>query len=105
MPYFRVNPVAATEGAGFVDFVISLDQASTNEIRVNYDTDIGTATYGSNQPDYLRAFGTLVYAPGQTSQTLRVTLVANTLPERTELFWLDLTSPVNATIARFLDRN
>src|SRR5690349_17848162 len=98
MPYFRVNPVAVSEGAPFVDIVISLDQASSNEIRVNYDTVNGSANFNSAQPDFQRLLGTLIFAPGETSKTLRVNLVNNTVDEATELFWLDLNSPVNATV-------
>ncbi|NRF72104.1 hypothetical protein HLB44_34485 [Aquincola sp. S2] len=100
MPYFRVNPVAVSEGSAFVTLTITLDQASTNEIKVNYDTVNGLAFHNSSAPDFQRSFGTLVFAPLETSKTLQVNIVNNTTAEGAELFWLDLNTAVNATIAQ-----
>jgi len=98
MPYFRVTPVAASEGAGTLDFVITLDEASTNEVRVTYNFDQGTAVYSGSGQDFVTQSGTLVFSPGQVSRTLTVTLTNNTTAEPTEAFWLDLNAPVNATV-------
>ncbi len=98
MPYLRATPVAAAEGAAFLEFTVTLDQASGNEIKVNYDTVNGIANYNSSAPDFQRSFGTLTFSPGETSKTVRVNLVNNTALEGTELFWLDLNTPVNASI-------
>lgn len=102
MPTLRATPVSATEGAGFVDVLITLDAAATNEVRVAYNTLNGTANYSSSAPDFQRANGTLVFAPGETSKTVRVNLVNNTTVENTEVFWFELSSPVNTTIAQAL---
>ncbi len=98
MPYLRATPVAAAEGAAFIEFTITLDQASGNEIKVNYDTVNGIANYNSSAPDFQRNYGTLSFAAGETSKTVRVNLVNNTTQEGTELFWLDLNTPVNASV-------
>jgi hypothetical protein len=102
MPYLSATATAAGESAGFVDIVVTMDTPSTNSVSVSYDTLNATANYHSSQPDYQRANGTLVFAPGETSKTVRVNVVANTVIENTELFWFELTSPVNATIVRRL---
>jgi hypothetical protein len=102
MPYISATATAAGESAGFVDIVVTMDTPSTNSVSVSYDTLNATANYHSSQPDYQRANGTLVFAPGETSKTVRVNVVANTAIENTELFWFELTSPVNATIVRRL---
>ena len=102
MPYLSATATAAGESAGFVDIVVTLDAASTNQVTVAYDTVNATANYHSSVPDYQRANGTLVFAPGETSKTVRVNVVSNTVAEATELFWFELSSPVNATIVRRL---
>jgi hypothetical protein len=102
MPYLSATATAAGESAGFVDIVVTLDAASTNQVTVAYDTVNATANYHSSVPDYQRANGTLVFAPGETSKTVRVNVVSNTALESTELFWFELSSPVNATVVQRL---
>ena len=97
MPYFRVDPIAVSEGAATATFVIRLDAASQNEIKVNYTQQNETAANGS---DYNYQFGTLTFAPGETSKTLQIPLINNTVAEATEAFWLDLYGPVNAVVAQ-----
>lgn len=99
MPYIRVKPVAASEGAGTLSFVVQLDAASVNEVRVAYGTDVGSATYGGNQDFYLRQ-GTLVFALGETTRVVQVLLADGTVAEGTESFSLDLNSAVNATVSQ-----
>ncbi len=100
MPYLSATATAAGESAGFVDIVVTLDAASTNPVSVSYDTLNATANYHSSVPDFQRANGTLVFAPGETSKTMRVNVVTNTTLESTELFWFELSSPVNATVVQ-----
>lgn len=98
MPYLRAKPVATSESSGTVSFVVFLDVASVNEIKVNYGVDAGTAVYSGSGIDFRTQSGTLTFAPGETSKTLTVQVVDNTAAESTELFWLDLNTPVNATV-------
>jgi len=102
MPYISATAAAAGESAGFVDILVSLDAASTNTVSVDYQTLNATANYHSSQPDYQRVTGTLVFAPGETSKTVRVNLVSNTAAEGPELFWFELSDPVAATIVQRL---
>ena len=99
-PYVLATPVAVSEGAPYVDVIVQLSAPSPNEVRVNYSTSAGTASSGGSTPDYLHQSGTLVFAPGETTETVRITLRDNTIAEPTEVFWLDLTSPVNAVVAQ-----
>ena len=102
MPYLSATATAAGENAGFVDIVVTLDAASTNSVSVNYDTLNATANYHTSVPDFQRSNGTLVFAPGETSKTVRVNVVSNTAIEPTELLWFELSAPVNATVAQRL---
>ena len=96
-PQLFAWPLAASEGDTFATFVIQLSAPSLNEVRVNYSQDNGTALNGS---DYSYYAGTLVFAPGETLKTLPVPVLDNTTAEATELFWLDLSGAVNATVAQ-----
>jgi len=95
MSYFRVDPIAVSESAGFADFVIRLDAALAVEARVNYGIDAGTAA--GNQ-DFRGQSGTLIFAPGETSKTVRVELLDGNVVEPTEIFWIDLNTAVNAVV-------
>lgn len=75
---------------------ISLSQPSTLPVTVNYATTDGSATAVTT--DYVRNSGTLTFAPGQTSQTITVRSRRDALIEPTENFFVNLSSPTNATI-------
>jgi hypothetical protein len=78
--------------------VISLSAPSGNEVRVNYGLNDGTAVYSGSGQDFQSYSGTLVFAPGETTKTLPVVVIDNSTAESTEVFWLDLNTPVNAVI-------
>jgi glucose/arabinose dehydrogenase len=98
-PTISINDVSVTEGnAGTANagFTVSLSNASSQTITVNYATADNTATAGS---DYVTAGGTVTFTPGQTSQPVSVTVNGETTFEPNETFNVNLTSPTNATIA------
>jgi hypothetical protein len=93
-----VNDVTLVEGAAGTTtavFTLSLSAASSQTISVGYSTENGTATSGS---DYSAASGVLVFAPGETSKTIAVTVNGDALNEADETFWLNLSGVVNAVI-------
>ena len=95
----RIGDVTVTEGnTGTVaaTFTVTLSAASTETITVAYATGNGTATAGS---DYQAASGTLTFAPGETSKTITVLVNGDRLGEPNETFFVNLSSPTNATIA------
>ena len=49
----------------------------------------------------MTASGTVTFAPGQTSQTVAVSVKGDTLNEANEQFLVSFTSPTNATIGGF----
>jgi len=98
-PTISINDVSVTEGnAGTTNagFTVSLSNASSQTITVNYATANNTATAGS---DYVTASGTATFTPGQTSQPVSVTVNGDTTFESNETFFVNLTSPTNATIS------
>ncbi|MBW4543591.1 MAG: glycoside hydrolase family 9 protein [Symplocastrum torsivum CPER-KK1] len=99
LPTLSINDVTVTEGdSGTTNavFTVNLSAASTQTVSVNYATANGTATAGS---DYTATSNTLSFAPGQTSQTISLPIVGNTLAEGSENFTLNLSNPTNATIS------
>jgi WD40 repeat protein len=77
-------------------FTIQLNAASASQVSVNYTTANGTATAGG---DYVQSSGTLIFAPGETTKTVDVSVVDDLVDEPTESFQLNLSNAVNATIA------
>lgn len=74
---------------------VSLSQASSQTVTVNYATADGLALSTS---DYQSASNTLTFAPGQTTQTITVRSRPDSVPEPAENFFVNLSSPTNATI-------
>lgn len=77
-------------------FTVTLSRAATQPVTVNYATGGGTATAGS---DYTAANGTLTFAVGETSKTVVVNAIGDTVVEADETFALTLSSPNGATLA------
>lgn len=79
---------------------VTLSQSSTQTVTVDYDTQDGAppgaATTAHN--DYNSASGTVTFTPGQTSQTIPITVNASGLTSNAG-FSVILSNPVNATIS------
>src|SRR5205823_7954473 len=99
-PTISINDVAQLEGnsgtSAFV-FTVTLSNASSQTVTVQYTTSDGTAMTADN--DYVAASGTVTFNPGETSKSITVTVNGDTKFEANETFFVDLTVPVNATIA------
>jgi hypothetical protein len=76
-------------------FDVTLSQASTQTITVDFATANGTASAGS---DYVAATGTLTFAPGETTKQIVVDVVGDLSPELHETFSVTLSDAVNAVI-------
>ena len=98
-PAISIGDTAVTEGNGSTTtaaFTVSLSNASTQTVTVNYATAGDTATSGT---DFLAANGTATITPGLLSTTVNVTVNGDTTFEPNEFFLVNLTSPSNATIS------
>src|SRR5262249_2153979 len=94
-----VNDVTVTEGGDGVStatFTVRLLTAHTSAVTVNYATANGTATAAS---DYLSRSGSLTFAAGETTKSVDVTLIGDTVDEQNETFYLNLSNAVGTTIA------
>lgn len=85
----------------FSKFTVTLSKASTKQITVHYATSDGTAKSGH---DYTSKSGTLTFDPGQTSKTVTIAILDPahdpTGDQFIENYFLNLSSPTNAVIAR-----
>src|SRR5262249_47267201 len=77
-------------------FTVTTTTPSTLSLTVTYTTANGTASAGS---DYTAATGTLTFAPGVTSETIRVPILDDAAGESSETFTITLSNAVGATIA------
>ena len=78
-----------------MEFEVSLNQADTGTVTVDYQTVNGTATAGQ---DYESASGTVTFRPGQTRRTVKVVVVADAHDDPGETFTLRLSNPSGAYI-------
>ena len=87
----------ASSGEGEVaGFPVTLSDPSGFEVTVAYSTSDGTAVAGA---DYEAVAGSLAFAPGETTATVSIPLVQDSLDEPDERFTVSLSSPANATLA------
>jgi hypothetical protein len=91
----NVTAAEGDTGATAFTFTVTLSSVGVQPVSVVYGTSPGTAGSADVQP----AIGTLTFNPGETSKTVTVLVTGDTLDEIDETFLVDLTSPVNATIA------
>jgi hypothetical protein len=100
VPTISITDVTATEGNSGTkqfNFTVTLSNASYQTVQVKYQTGSGTAAAGI---DYVsKSLATLPFAPGVTTQTISVLVKGDTVSEENETFFLNLSAPVNATIA------
>ncbi|NOX75807.1 MAG: hypothetical protein GXP17_04175 [Gammaproteobacteria bacterium] len=97
-PALHVGDINVTEGNSgttTAEFTITLSTDSTDTVTVDYATSGTTATAPD---DYQSKTGTLSFAPGETSKTVTVNVVADTNMEPDEIFKLTLSNPSNAQI-------
>ncbi|NEP81372.1 MAG: sodium:calcium exchanger [Okeania sp. SIO3B3] len=98
-PNITISNTTITEGNNGrknAKFTVTLDNESSETVKVNYTTANGTAKAGQ---DYRKKSGTLTFKPGQTKKTINVPILGDTLDENNEKFNLNLSKPRNAQLA------
>lgn len=95
-PLIRVADTTVSEVDLFAQLLVSLSAPSAQTATVNDGTGSGTASYSG---DFLFNSGTLTFAPGETTKTVRVALQADTSAENSEVFFF-LNSPTNSQLER-----
>lgn len=98
-PLLTVNDMAVSEGNSGttgMTFTVSLSSASDQTVNVNYATANNTAFAPG---DYTATSGTLTFSPGETTKTISVPLVGDTVYEADETFTLNLSNASGAAIS------
>ena len=100
-PSLSINDLASIaegdSGTSTATFTVTLSTASGQTVTVNYATADGTATTAGN--DYAATSGTLTFNPGDTTKPIPVTINGDATFEPNETFFINLTTPSNATIS------
>ena len=95
-PSLSINDVVVNEGAGTATFTVTLSATAALPVSVAYGMNGGTASAGS---DFTLGSGSLTFAPGVTSMSITVPITNDGVFEGPESFNVNLSAPVNATIA------
>ena len=86
----NASVVEGNSGTTPAVFTVTLSAASGQAITVNYATTPGTATAGV---DYTSTSGTLTFNPGDTTKTITVSVIGDTVVEPDETFLVALSNP------------
>jgi beta-glucanase (GH16 family) len=78
-----------------LDFPVTITGENTAEIRVDYQTQAGSA---SSEEDFVSTSGTLTIPAGETSATISVVIIGESEKEEDEDFKVILSNPVGATL-------
>ncbi len=100
IPLLSINNVTLTKGTSGTEsfeFTVSISGANTLPASIHFATADGTATAAGG--DYVATSGTLTWAAGDnTPKTISVTVNGNTAVEPDSTFYVNLSSPTNATL-------
>jgi hypothetical protein len=109
LPSLRINNVTVNEclkGFCHANFVVSLSAPSGSDVTVQAVTQSDSAVsttggclYGFLHPDFAAVNRQVTIPAGSTSATVSVPICGDFLPEPLERFFMNLSNPVNATIA------
>jgi uncharacterized repeat protein (TIGR01451 family) len=102
LPTITISDAQALEGnsgatRGTNVFTVQLNTTSAVPVSVQFATAVGSA---SNTVDYVNRSGTLNFAPGVTTTNVRVTVVTDLSYEGDEIFFLNFSNAINATLVR-----
>ncbi len=99
-PTLSVEDISVNEGASgeqSMAFTVTLSQPSTQVVQLQYATQDGSATAGS---DYLATAGILEFPAGTTTRAIYFQVLGDTVVEPAESFKLLLSNPTGAKLAR-----
>jgi uncharacterized delta-60 repeat protein len=91
---FARRNFSASEGDGVATITVTRSGDTSSPAAVNYSTNLASGTaIASDRGDYTTAFGTLRFAPGETSKTFTVFITDDALVEGDEVFAVTLSAP------------
>jgi LPXTG-site transpeptidase (sortase) family protein len=96
IPSIIINDVTVQESDGVATFTVALSNPSSATITVDYATSDNTAVDGA---DYNATSNVLIFAPGETTKTIDVTILEDLIDETAETFFVNLSNSTNSVIA------
>ena len=84
-----------TTGSVLAQFTITLSQAVSEQVAVEWHTADGTALAGV---DYAAAKGTVLFAPGQTAKTVDILVHGRAVGAEDRSFFVEMLPPTNAIL-------
>lgn len=96
LPTISINDVTVSEDGVNAILTVTLSAAQTTPVTVDFTTNNSSALIGS---DYTNQPGTITFAAGETTRMITIPIIDDAINEPTEIFFVDLSSPVGATIA------
>jgi hypothetical protein len=95
----QASILEGNSGTKTLQIPVSLSAPSGQTVTASWTT----LDYSAIAPaDYQAASGTVIFQPGQTTQTVSVNINGDTLREPDEFLVVSFTNPVNATLSGFL---
>ncbi len=88
-----------SEGTGAIkgfSFTVTLTKPSSNNISVDFTTEDVTAKAGK---DYVATGGSIIFAPGETSKTIDVQIIGDSIDENDETFRVTISNPSPSEIS------
>ena len=90
------DAAASEEDDSTIDFVVTLSPASDESVTVDYATANGSASTGD---DYTAASGSLTFNAGETSKTIQVSIIDDTVVDNNETLTITLSNASGAEIS------
>ena len=94
-PELAIDDAPPVAEGGTAEFVVRLSAVSGLAVTVDFETVDGTAKAGS---DYTAALGRLTFTAGETTRTISVATLDDTVPEAEEGFTVVLSNPSGARL-------
>jgi hypothetical protein len=101
LPTLTISDVQLVEGntgVTYFEFTVRLSAVSEKTVTVNYATADGTATSSGRNADYQAVNGSLTFAAGETTKTIRMAVIGDKQKEANETFFLSLSAASNASL-------
>ncbi|BAY27535.1 hemolysin-type calcium-binding region [Calothrix sp. NIES-2100] len=98
---FALSSLSVTEGDSGetpLTVTVQLSQASTQTITVDYSVYQSASNTAVANEDFQPLVGQITFNPGQTTQTINLTILGDTLPEAGETLTIALQNPTNAQL-------
>ena len=98
VPLLSISDASIASQAGTAPVTVTMTPAATQTVKVSYATADGTDANAAHAgTNYTATSGTLTFAPGDTTKTINVPIVANTSTQPNRDFTITLSNPTGGS--------